>query len=109
MEIEDEGQSSSNKSTGNADNPKGNFARDSPQDGSVEDNTKEESTPATDNSCSETLALVEEETTEETNQDRASKDDPGNPSFCGITEEGGVEEKPDERNRHDCSDEEQGH
>lgn len=96
LEEETEGHSSGNKSAGDVDGPEEPFSLGSKEGSSVDQKTSDEASPSSDASGSEFLAFVKQESSSESEENRARKDSPSDPGFSFVVEEGGVENEEDE-------------
>jgi hypothetical protein len=104
---EAESESSGNKSAGNVDTPEECIVLSVVQASGVDEETSHEATPSSNDSGSEFLAFVEQVASSESKEDRAREDNPSNPSFSFVTEEGGVEEEEDHSDGQESTNEEQ--
>ena len=96
LEEEAEGHSSGNKGAGDVDGPEEPFSLSSKEGSSVDQKTSDEASPSSDASGSEFLAFVKQESSSESEENRARKDSPSDPGFSFVVEEGGVENEKDE-------------
>jgi hypothetical protein len=108
LEEEAEGEASGNKGTGDVDDPEEPFLLGSKEGGSVDQESSDEATPSSDASSSEFLAFVEQESSSESEENRARKNYPSDPGFSFVTEEGGVENEEDQSSGDEGTNEEQG-
>jgi len=108
LEEETESESSGNKGAGDVDGPEEPFLLGSKEDGSVDQESSDEATPSGDASSSEFLAFVEQESSSESEENRARKNYPSDPGFSFVAEEGGVENEEDQSSGHEGTNEEQG-
>jgi len=104
---EAESESSGNKSAGDVDDPEECFGLSIAQASGVDQETSHETAPSSDDSGSEFLAFVKQVTSSESEEDRAREDNPSNPSFSFVAEEGGVEEEEDQSDGQEGTNEEQ--
>ena len=96
LEEEAEGHSSGNKGAGDVDGQEEPFSLGSKEGSSVDQKTSDEASPSSDASGSEFLAFVKQESSSESEENRARKDSPSDPGFSFVVEESGVENEEDE-------------
>ena len=91
MIVENEGEGGGNEGEGRVDDPEGNFTLGSPQDSGAQEHSEEEASSSADNGGTKTLAFVQEEATDETEENGACEYCPSDPFFRGAFKEGRVE------------------
>jgi len=91
-EVEAEGQGSGNKGAWGVDNPENSRWRSGEHEGSVDDQTSQETTPSGDAGSSELLALEKNESNSNSTSNRAWKYSPEDPYFSVTVQEGRVKE-----------------
>lgn len=107
-EEEDCGESSGNERTCNVNDPEERFRFGIGENSGVEQESSHETSPSSDAGTTESLAFEQQESSSESEDNRADQNNPSNPSFSLVGKESAVEKEENESHGDEGTDEEKG-